>query len=66
MWQWWGGQVVVMETDNFNKIVMGNRKLEVVMVEAILDSMAREGLTRSDIWEGSGQKSTSDWFRPVE
>lgn len=55
-----------METDNFNKIVMGNRKLEVVVVEAILDSMAREDLTRSDIWEGSGPKSMSDWFRPVE
>ena len=31
MWQWWGGQVVVMETDNFSKIVMGNRELEVVV-----------------------------------
>ena len=58
-------QVVVMETGNFNKIVMGGRELEVVVVVAILDSPAREGLTRSDIWEGSGQKSTSDWFRPV-
>ena len=65
MWQWWGVQVVVMETGNFNKIVMGGRELEVVVVVAILDSPAREGLTRSDIWEGSGQKSTSDWFRPV-
>ena len=32
---------------------------------AILDSIAREGLTRRDSWEGSGQKSTSDRFRPV-
>ena len=52
-----------MEAGNFDKIVMGGRELEVVV--AVLDSTAREGLTRSDIWEGSGQKSTSDGFRPV-
>lgn len=54
-----------MEAGNFDKIVMGGRELEVVVVVAVLDSTAREGLTRSDIWEGSGQKSTSDGFRPV-
>ena len=54
-----------MEAGNFDKIVMGGRELEVVVVVAVLDSTAREDLTRSDIWEGSGQKSTSDGFRPV-
>lgn len=50
-----------METGSLNKIGKGNRELQGV---AIFDRMAREHLTRSDIWEGSRQ-SMCDWFRPV-
>ena len=52
--------MVVMETGNLNKIGKGNRELQGAGGGrggvAILDRVAREGLTRSDIWEGSRQR----------